>query len=328
MREGIYKEIEADYERVRAENRAEETRRIAEATARDPSIGALSEERTALFHRGARAAFARPEDAMAISASLQADMARLSATLRAKLLAAGYAEDYLQPVYQCPLCRDTGYIGEPIRERCSCFTRRVRGRILTDTAHGLDPAETFEAYDERVFADKPLGPDAGDTQRGYMARMRERCEAYADTFPDTERRNLFMAGAAGLGKTYLMNCVGNRVAARGVEVVKLTAYQLTERMRAAIFDRDPDAFSSLLDVPLLLLDDLGVEPMIPNITIEQLFTLLNERALSGRHVVVSTNLTTVELKNRYTERVCSRLFDQRNTLMLSFKGKDVRLGLS
>ena len=37
-------------------------------------------------------------------------------------------------------------------------------------------------------------------------------------------------------------------------------------------------FTSLIDAPLLLIDDLGTEPMMRNITVEYLFTLLNERA--------------------------------------------------
>ena len=132
-------------------------------------------------------------------------------------------------------------------------------------------------------------------------------------------------GAAGLGKTYLLNCVGNALLEKGVPVLKVTSYQLTERMRAAVFEHDWDGFSAVLETPVLLLDDLGAEPIINNVTIEQLFTLLNERELNGLHTIISTNLAPVELTARYTERISSRLMDKRSTVMIPFYGEDVRL---
>ncbi len=326
MRERVYREIEAEYERLRAENRAEEARRLALATQQNPAIGMLFQERSRIFHARAATAFANPSDAMSISASLAEEMASLQANLRKALRDTGYPEDYLQPVYRCPVCRDTGRVGEPLQVKCACFEERARRFAAASVDNGINPSETFEAYDERVFSDAPMTAlQRVDSQREYTSRLRDLCLAYADAFPDTQRRNMLLIGMSGLGKTFLMNCIGNRVTARGGEALKLTAYQLTERMRSAIFDRDPEAFSMLLGIPLLLLDDLGVEPMIPNITIEQLFTLLNERGLSGRHTVISTNLMPEELKRRYTERVCSRLFDRRSASMYSFLGQDVRL---
>ena len=43
-------------------------------------------------------------------------------------------------------------------------------------------------------------------------------------------------------------------------------------------------------MPLLLIDDLGTEPLMENITVTQLFNLLNERQNRGKHTVISTNL--------------------------------------
>ena len=329
MRGNRLREVEMDLEARRAGNRAEEARRLEEATEKDPEIGRLVQERMELLCRRTASAISQPGEAYRISEALSGEVAALLSALRARLVKAGFPPDYLQPVYQCGACRDTGYVGDLIRDRCACFERLLRQKTLADAGHGLDTGETFERYDSSVYSDLPLGrgKGEGDTQRAFMARVRERCEAYADAFPHTPTRNILMFGKSGLGKTYVMNCMGNRVAERGFEALKITAYQLTERMRASVFDRDPYAFPSLLEVPLLLLDDLGVEPMIPNITLEQLFTLMNERGLRGLHTVVSTNLELDELKVRYTERVFSRLADSRNTLTLNFLGTDVRLRL-
>ncbi len=325
-REALLQEVDAQYRQQRELNQAEQERRLAEAVARDERIGELWEERRAIFQDRARQAFASPQDAHAISGALRGQLESLHNALRARLRACGLPEAYLQPVYRCPLCRDTGYVGEPVRERCACFTQRMQALVSARTGDGLNGRETFAAYDDSVFSDEPLSADTPETQRSYMQRLRQRCESYAELFPNNPRRNLLMVGMSGLGKTFLLNCIGNRVRERGHTVVKLTAYQLTERMRASIFEHDVEPFRTLLTVPLLLLDDLGVEPLLSNITIEQLFTLINERDLDGLHTVVSTNLMPEELQERYTERICSRLFDKRAAAMLRFVGKDVRLG--
>lgn len=334
IRPALLRDIAAAYEARRAQNYAEETLRLETARAADPKIGRLLDARVALFRKQAEEAFAHPEQAMAISKTLRQKITDLQSKLRRLLVAAGFPEDYLQPIYHCALCRDTGYVGEPIRERCECFSRYLQLHVIAETGHGLSPWETFEAYDASVYQDTPMERDAhapmpqrfsDDSQRSYMARLRDTCQDYALLFPNNPRRNLLFLGKSGLGKTYLMNCIGNAVRAKGVQVQKLTAYQLTEHMRAMIFDHAPEAMAALMEVPLLLLDDLGVEPIIRNITIEQLFALLNERELRGLHTVISSNLFADELKERYTERVTSRLYDRRTTATLIFKGNDVRL---
>ena len=91
----------------------------------------------------------------------------------------------------------------------------------------------------------------------------------------------------------------------------------------AYFDQE-DSMDELLNVPILMMDDLGSEPLIRNITVELLFNLINERQSKGLSTVVSTNLTLQELRERYTERVASRLNNPRNCLILTLAGKDLR----
>ena len=89
-------------------------------------------------------------------------------------------------------------------------------------------------------------------------------------------------------------------------------------------DNDPEPIADMMRTPLLLLDDLGTEPLMNNITVTQLFNLLNERQMAGRHTVISTNLSLSELKDRYTERITSRLLDGRDCRRLTFIGEDIR----
>ena len=81
----------------------------------------------------------------------------------------------------------------------------------------------------------------------------------------------------------------------------------------------------MMTAEVLVIDDLGTEPIMENITVEYLFLLLNERRANALPTLVATNLTLDELKARYSERISSRLLDRSTTQMLRFFGRDVRL---
>ena len=189
-----------------------------------------------------------------------------------------------------------------------------------------DDSQTFEKYDEKVFPTTPVAPGQA-SQRAYTRVLREQCEIYADSLPEGGVRNLLLYGGSGLGKTFLLRAIAYRAAERGVACQALTANQLLNLIRRQYFAREEMEDAGLETVPLLLIDDLGTEPLWENITIEQLFSLIDQRLRSGLHTVISTNLSLTELKGRYTERITSRLLDKRQCKALAFLGKDIRLAL-
>ena len=113
-RENVMREALSALEAQRAQNLTEEKRRRAEAAEKSPEIAKLMAERQQVFFGGMRGAFSSPASAAEISAKMQSDMERINAGMRRALVRAGFPEDYLQPVYRCRLCRDTGYVGEPV----------------------------------------------------------------------------------------------------------------------------------------------------------------------------------------------------------------------
>ena len=310
-----------DYARQRAENERSQVRRFEEACEKAPRIRELRQESAALALSAMRAILdqSTAEQRAAIAQNMKQRGRAINAEIRGLLKSVGLPEDALDMTYRCPVCRDTGYVGEAPARFCECFEARLRLRQYEDgSMAGLDE-QNFDRFDAAI------APEA-DGQRDRLVKSRALCERYADSFPDTERRNLLFTGAGGLGKTFLLNCVFERVTARGFSAVRITAFRLFEAMRQQHMGNDDkyDGFSSLIEVPLLLIDDLGTEPMMRNITVEYLFTLLNERNAAKRHTVVATNLTPVQIQERYGERVASRLLDRTATAAVQFKGKDLR----
>lgn len=309
-----------EYARQRARNDAALNARIDEAERRDPEIARLRADSVSLALGTMRAILALPTQEARVEAAEKMKQRGIAnnAEIRRRLKAAGLPENHLEMQYRCPLCQDTGYVGEAPSRFCECFETRLRTLRYEDGSMAGTDSQNFETFDLERF------PEA-DGQRKQMELARRLCEDYADRFPETRKRNLLLTGAGGLGKTFLLNCIYARVCDRGLSAVRVTAFKLFEAMRQQhLGDGDERALSSLAEAPLLLIDDLGTEPMMRNITVEYLFMLLNERAANRLHTVIATNLTPVQLMERYGERVSSRLLDRGACASIQLKGKDLR----
>ena len=228
--------------------------------------------------------------------------------------------------YRCPICRDRGYVGEPVREECACFPQRLARRLYDEAYAGTGAAQTFETYDESVFPDDEK-VDGLRTQRQRALAVRDICRDYALSCPASARPGLLLMGGTGLGKTFLLSCIQNALIARGFAPVRVTGYRLFETMRGTHFgEAEKEAeFRRMIGCDILLIDDLGAEPMMQNVTREYLFNLLNERQSQQKNTVLATNLNHTDLLNRYGERVLSRLMDGMNVQAVELKGKDLRL---
>ena len=323
-RENVTREALSALEAQRAANMMEEKRRKAEAAQKSPAIAQLLEKREQVFFSGMRGAFASPAKAKEVSEAMQREIAQINAKLRAELKACGLPEDYLQPVYQCALCRDTGYVGEPVHEQCVCLKRAVMNKLYQNEGlQGLE-RENFAAFDESIFPDEVI-EGRKNSQRGYIRRIREIGEEYANSFAPGAGRGLLLSGKSGLGKTFLMHCIAQRVLERGYSVVVVSAYKLMEIMRAYQFSGEgAEQVQDLLSCDLLCIDDLGSEPMLRSVTVSALYHIINERRSANRAIVVTTNCDSDDLYERYDDRIAARLTDPGRMGVIPFVGQDVR----
>lgn len=315
------RELLAEYQARRAQNELELEARIERAEKIDPEIARLREEnRTLAFETVRRVMQTQSVEARREAAEQMKQRGVFNnGEIRRRLRAAGLPEDDLELKYRCNVCRDTGYVGDAPSRFCDCFETRLRMKLYEDgSMAGLDE-QSFARFDLERF------PEEGG-QRAQMKLVRQTCEDYANAFPQTRFLNLLLTGAGGLGKTYLLNCIYGRVIGRGFPDVRITAFRMFQCMRDQHFS-SADAelnFEQLISTPLLLIDDLGSEPMLRNVTVEYLFTLLNERMAAGRHTVVATNLSPLQVQETYGERVASRLLDRSRCATIKLSGKDLR----
>ncbi len=243
------------------------------------------------------------------------------AGLRAKreqaMLQAGYPVDYLENVYTCAACKDTGYIDN--KERCSCLKKRIRD-VLFEQSHLQTLARdiSFDRLREDVYGD--------DTEAlGHFRGARDEALRFCDAFPDVPAGLLFM-GNVGTGKTALSVCIASRLLEEGYSVLYFSAVSLFEQLAAEHFlrpgeEKGEDLLSALMTCDLLIIDDLGTE-LTNSFVIEQLFGLLNERGIRGQKLVISTNLGLSDLQQRYEDRIFSRMTSGFTIMLLT--GPDIR----
>jgi DNA replication protein DnaC len=260
------------------------------------------------------------------SAAIDDAFADFTATEQILLVRAGYPANYLTLRYRCLHCQDTGFVGYPVKEKCTCLTQALLKKAYNASDSSILFSQQFNAFDPSVFSDAPQVN--GTSQRTRMIQLKTKLENYCEIFPETDQRMLLLSGKTGLGKTFLLHCMANRLIEYRHTVVYYSCYSLLDSFFTLQFNDYAsycDLKQQLTSVDVLILDDLGSETMRNKYTIEDLFYIINTRIQINKHLFISTNLTLTELKQRYTERIVSRLFDRKNALIYLLEGEDIRL---
>lgn len=245
---------------------------------------------------------------------LKEKLHRLTCDKRRLLREAGLPDNYLEPIYDCPDCCDTGYVGG---RKCHCF-RQAEIALLYQQSNLQDvlEKENFDHFSYEFFDPEQLPSIQAAVQK---------CRDFISLFPSS--RNLFFYGTVGTGKTFLSNCVAKEIIESGHSVIYFSASALLDALSRSSYDyknqeRLDFLYNDLYTCDLLVIDDLGTEQTTP-FTLSQLFTCLNERLIRGKSMIISTNLSLADLKERYQDRIFSRITSSFDFCKLT--GPDIRM---
>ncbi len=294
------------YSTLREKNRRLSDKRFAECEEKNPRFASLRTERGQVVIALAAGKLTHEQ--------AQSRIAAISAERKNLLISLGLPADYLDPIYTCQRCRDTGEVGGLVKKPCACQLRQLQ-KELKDGAR-VNERETFEAFDPSIYPD--------DEQRRYAIRLKNYCVRYVEALPKPEKQNLLLFGNPGTGKSFIGNAIAAAAIDRCIETRKVTAYRFVQDALDGI-QSNTETMALYTNVPLLVLDDLGTEAMIPNVTGENLFRVLNERAALRLPTVLITNLPPESLTERYGERITSRMTDKAITALIPFKGSNLRV---
>jgi DNA replication protein DnaC len=260
-------------------------------------------------------------DSAALS-ELHAQLAAYRKERAALLAALGYPSDYLEPIYTCPDCKDTGYIDG---RKCHCLKQAIINTIYTQSnIKEILDRENFQSFSYEYYSDKVCNPATGLTALATIQNAVKECWNFINDF-DHKPKNLFLYGETGVGKTFLSNCVAKELLDRSCSVIYFTAFQLFDILSKGVFDKDADAIAAhqnIFDCDLLIIDDLGTE-LSNSFTTSQLFLCVNERILRNKSTIISTNLSMGQIADLYSERTLSRILSSYTTIKLF--GDDIRI---
>ncbi|OJU11655.1 MAG: hypothetical protein BGN88_07105 [Clostridiales bacterium 43-6] len=235
------------------------------------------------------------------------------------LLAAGKNKDYLNPVYSCSKCNDSGYYQGTM---CDCV-KRIAMKITYDRLNSITPLDhsSFDNFKLEYYPDTE--DDNGIVARKRMNKNYKYCYDYAHRFSTSSESLLFM-GKTGLGKTHLSLSIANVVIEKGYNVIYGPISHLLRSVEEEHFSRDKNdsyTIKTIINCDLLILDDLGVE-FLSGFTTSMIYEIINSRILNHKPTIINTNLNFNELQERYTPRIVSRLSGNYQTL--TFFGTDIR----
>lgn len=238
------------------------------------------------------------------------------------LVSHGYNPDYLNLHYNCPKCKDTGFIGI---EKCSCFKSKLIKLYYKDS--DLEEAvktNNFKNFNINLYPNHKLNDERYTPRKNIEDILEYITGEYLPNFKNSNT-NLLFYGNSGTGKTFLSWCIAKELLDKGFLVVYKTSDDLLRALKDIKFNNDTDLENLLINCDLLIIDDLGSE-QITDFSSTELFTLINKKILKNKKMLISTNLSLPLISKRYSERISSRIIGEFK--LFKFFAEDIRIQLN
>lgn len=241
------------------------------------------------------------------------------------------SEDNLLPHYDCPICKDTGYIinRDYTSSMCSCLKQRIFDEEYNKSNISNLKMQNFETFSD-IYYSEEIDEERyhiNISPRENIKKIKKLCKKFIENFDRPNEKNLLFTGNTGLGKTFLSSCIANELLKQRKNVLYQTAPIMLDTIidyRFGKLNIDKNMYDNLLSVDLLIIDDLGTECM-NQMKFTELFNIINTRLLNQNHImktIISTNLSLKNLYDTYDERIVSRIVGNYN--ICYFFGDDIR----
>ena len=309
-----FDKLNAEYGEIRRENERLFDERLEKIYSSYPELKAFDDD-LAMMSLDLAFAELKGTDPVAVKAKYDALEDARNKFVSEKDIDPGYRER----IYTCPICHDTGYIvkEDGPAEKCGCFKKRESEILLEESGMtGILEKNNFSVMRTDMMDE--------DTKAHFLKAV-DLCRDFIASF-DTDYRNIMFCGTVGTGKSFLSACIASELLASYHSVVYMSAKTLFDSLAEAQFAKGDAAEAAAIrdriyDCDLLIIDDLGTE-MTNSFVGTELFTIINERFNARKSVIISTNLELPLLRDRYSDRIFSRITGSYDVLKMC--GPDLR----
>ena len=229
----------------------------------------------------------------------------------------GYTIKDVTPLeYLCDKCKDTGKVNGKV---CSCIKENFINQLVQESGLG----ESFYTISEESF-DRFKDEKIKVMLMKYYHQM----QVLATKYPNIKKNTFLFIGKTGTGKTHLSQATAGEFIINEHSVKYVSAYKFNAEMikvhTSPVALKDA-AIEDYLSADLLVIDDLGTEPITRNVTLEYLYLVLTQRQEANKPTLITTNLDGNGIMMRYQERIFSRLTSKVFSLIYNFTGSDLRI---
>lgn len=316
----VYKDANKILEEIREKNRYILNKRKEEINEKIPEYSLLKKEMIELL--GGYVSVVGTENNNYNVDELKEKIA-LNEEKRKKILTSnGYPTNYLDDIYNCSLCKDTGYI---LNKQCSCMEKILcKVAIEKSNMNNLFLNDDFDKFDINLFSDSETN---GLSPKSNMKNILSHVRYFIDEYKEATTKSMLFTGNTGVGKTFLSTCIAKKIIEKGAGVLYMSAPKIAELLEEYKFNRSSLSFDNeskvhlMKKIDLLIIDDLGTE-FKTGYTLNAIYDLINDRLINNKKMIISTNLSMEEIKDTYSERLFSRFLGE--FTILEFIGEDLR----
>jgi DNA replication protein DnaC len=217
------------------------------------------------------------------------------------LLYCGKCNTKKQGRYQMPFGEVMPYI------LCDCAAEK---KAKEEAARQL--FEKVQRYRREAFPESDMQTWTFANDDGENEKISKVARNYADNFDRmrSDGKGLLFFGTVGTGKTYTAACIANALIDKGVPVLMTNFARIANTVQG-LFEGKQAYYDSFNRYPLLILDDLSAERKTEYMQ-EIVFNVIDSRYRVGLPLIVTTNLTSDELKHpadMTNQRTYSRLLE-------------------
>lgn len=219
--------------------------------------------------------------------------------------------------YNCPKCKDTGYIitkadsCADIMTPCDCQKINQAKSVIKNS--GLSECfenmtfENYDAYDEQTKLAKEIAMK-------YVLSF--------DKIKNARKNSLLLCGQVGAGKTHLCMSVSNNLLNKGVSVLYMSYREAITKLKQNMLDEEyyNREISKYKRAGVLYIDDL-FKGKVTESDVNIMFEIINYRYQKSLPIIVSTEYKIKRLLS-FDEGIGSRIIEMCKSFTLEFSGRE------